>query len=413
MILFIFPAKGQDGLFKGKVLDADSHLPVSYANISVKELNTGCSADLKGEFSIILDKVPVHLLISHVGYETQQIRINTLPGELTIFLKEVARQLPEVEITTKGRPESFFKDDQYSILDYEVDSNLVYLLIYRYRLARSQLLCKTVNGDTVARSANLRFKPTGLKLDCLGFLHILSHDSAYQVLRLGNRLLLQYVYNLDEFKSTMSDCIASTDSLLYFREESYDHQTIYFFHVNRNNNRKEYFTRVRDEEKLKMLRKNPKDYLYHNMYSAPDNFDQMVDWAWANMILYRPNATTLLKVGDSLALFNTVDGTIDFYNLDAKFLGRITVPVNQTGEQNWSKEIFIDKSTHYLYTSFNTRGKSVLYIIDPATGQLKRILASDYLFPQKPRVHKNYFYYVYDVLGKSDNKQLCRQKLNF
>lgn len=100
-------------------------------------------------------------------------------------------------------------------------------------LAKPQLLCLTIYGDTIARSHAFPFKPTGLFLDCLGYLHVLSRDSAYQVYTRGNKALIAYSSGLERFKSVMSNCVTSTEKYLFFRWESKDKLSIDFYGINR------------------------------------------------------------------------------------------------------------------------------------------------------------------------------------
>jgi hypothetical protein len=207
--------------FKGKILDRETRAVITGANITISGTRRGTSSNDNGEFSIIIYNLPVYMTVSHLGYETQRIWLdNPSAPFITVLMNPVSRLLPEVEIKAKNEPLPFFKDNKYSVLDYEVDSNRVYMLIYRFRMVNSELLCKSVNGDTIAHSGILPFKPTGLFLDCMHNLHVLSDDSAYQVRRESDHLILYYPAEITRFRSVLADCVTSTDSLLFFRKES-------------------------------------------------------------------------------------------------------------------------------------------------------------------------------------------------
>jgi len=406
--------------FKGKVLDRETRAVITGANITISGTRRGTSSNENGEFSVTIYNLPVYMSISHVGYETQRIWLdNPSAPFITVLMNLVSSLLPEVEIKARNEPVPFFKDNQYSVLDYEVDSNLVYLLIYRFRLVNSELLCKSVNGDTVARSGTLRFKPTGLFHDCMGNIHMLSADSAYQVWRKRDHLDLLYPIGLSRFNLVLPGCVASTDSLLFFRKETPDHQSVDFYTIDRKTSRKQHLTMVRDEAKLKMLHDNPMDYFYLMMDTIPGvmmdtiagDGGQGAEWIWVKKILYKNNKSTLHRIDDIMCIFNTADYTLALYTLSGEFTSKLKMPIEKIDDGKWTSEIYIDNIEKTVYTSFRKGELYTIYRINLNTGELKRKLTTDHEFPQKIRVHNDFLFYLYTIPGKGDNKHLYRQKL--
>jgi hypothetical protein len=395
----------------GKVIDKETYSGLPNVNISFAGTTSGCVTDREGEFSVYLDTIPVYMIISHLGYETQRIWLENASGGVNILMKPVAKLLQEVEIRARKEPVPFFKDDQYAVLDYEVDNTLVYLLIYRFRLARAELICKSDQGDTIASSGNLNFRPAGLYADCLGYIHVLSADSAYQVFLNKDTIIFPHKADINKFQSTMSNCLVSTEELLFFREESYDHLTVNFFSINKITKQKYYIASLRDEARTKMLQKNPIDQYFLYMDTIADGNIPMVDYAFIRQIVYKPNASVLEKIGDTLAVFNTTDGTIDLYNLNGMYISGLKLPLRQSNEEKWTREIFVDQIAHIPYTTFIKNGRSVLYRIDLNNGELNFALSTNHIYPRKLRIHDNFLFYLYDLPGTGDNKHLFRQKI--
>jgi hypothetical protein len=395
----------------GKVMDRNSMEGISNVNISILGSRLGCSTNSTGEFSLPVDSLPVNLIISHLSYETRRIWIEKESYAFTILLDPVTRTLKEVEVTSKNEPVPYFKDEKYSVLDYEVYDDLVFLLIYKFRLQKSELICKTVFGDTVARSEKLDFKPARLFLDCLGCLHVLSADSAYQVFLVKDSLKLAYAYGIQKFNSTMANCVASTDDRLFFREESRDHLTVNFYDLERKTSKKHYLASVGDKEMLTVLYNNPIDHYYLLHDTIPDGNEAMATWAWVHKIMYKPNTSVLRKLGDTLVLFNTTDGSVDLYNLDGKYINGLSIPVSDAVEGDWTREIYIDDFTLTPYTSFCKNGRMAICRIDLSNGELEQVLKTSHVFPDKLRFQHDHLFYLYDVPGEADNKQLFRQKL--
>jgi hypothetical protein len=406
-------AVAQKQHYFGKVLDNNTHTGIPDANLSISASKTGCTTDQNGEFSFYSDITPIFVTVSHLGYESLKIRLDKSSGGFTLLLKPVASLLREVEISAKNEPEPFFKDDQYSILDFVADSDLVYLLIYRFRLAKSQLLCKSVSGDTVACSGIITFRPAGLYRDCLGYIHVLSQDSAYQVFLEDDSLYFPYAFEIQKFYSTISDCVASTDDWLVFKEESFYHQVIDFYMVNRNSSQKQMLEKVTDKEKTNLLIKNPSDNFFMWLDTIPGDWEDFKEWSYVRQILYKPNASVLKRIGDTLCLFNTVDGTFNLYDTDGKIISHRKLIFHGNEKEDWTREIYADQISHKAYTSFAKNGNVILSRIDFNSGELTRVLHPVHQFPGKVTVQHSFLYYLYDIPGTGDNKRLYRQKIDF
>lgn len=327
------------------------------------------------------------------------------------MLKLQAQMLKEVEIKAENEPELFFKDTQYSVLDYTVDSNQVYMLIYRFRRAESEVLCLSISGDTASSSGSLQFRPNELFHDCLGHIHVLSHDSAYQVFKDYTILRLIYASEIERFRRTLSDCVASAGDLLFFRKVSRNQLGVEFYTINRLTSERQHLTNANDEEKLKMLRRNPDDNSLMMMSGIPDGREAFQEYVWVKKILYKPNTSTLHKIDDMLCVFNTADYTLELYTLGGEFTSKLKMQVQETRDGRWTTEIYIDKIEQKAYTSFLKNGRMTLYRIDLNNGNLRRIASTPHMYPQKVKVHNNFLFYLYDIPGEGDNKHMFRQKL--
>ncbi|MFH1160781.1 MAG: carboxypeptidase-like regulatory domain-containing protein [bacterium] len=404
-------AQKQNFYFYGKVLDRETRAAILNVNIRFTGTPIGCTTNRNGEFSFFIDTIPVYMIITHLGYETQRIWLDNTSASISIMLQPASRMLKEVEIKAKNDPVPFFKDNRYSVLDYEVDSNRVYMLIYLFRLAESELLCKSVEGDTAARSGALPFRPDRLFLDCMGNMHVISADSAYQVYKDQHVLNLLYAVDLERFNKALSECVASAGELLFFRKISQNKLEVEFFHINRKTSEKQQLTRADDEENLRMLRRNPEENSMMILSRIPEGRDNLVQWSWVQKVLYKPNTSTLRKVDDILCVVNTADHTLELYDLNGTFTAKLNLQIDQVDAGQWTTEIYIDHIEKKTYTSFLKNGKCTLYRINLNTGELKRILTVSHTFPQKIRIHNNHLFYLYDLPGKGDNKHLFRQKL--
>lgn len=415
LLIFVSGSAGAQRQYKyffGQVLDQSSLKPITGVNISFQGLKLGSVTDKKGEFSFFLDTIPVYMVVSYMGYETKKIWLDGTSAKLSIRLSPAALTLQEVEIVAKPGPETFFKDDSYAVLDYEVDSSRVYLLIYRFTLAASELLCKTVDGKPVANSGQLPFKPDSLFRDCLGNVHVLSHDSCYQIYTDSAGIRLIYPTTMDKFETILKNCVASTSSKLFFKKVTNDGFGVDFYRVDRVTRANERVASVVDEENLRQLRRNEDDYGRIRSSKIPDGRSEFQEWNFARKVMYKPRTASMVRIGSSICVFNTADMTIEFYTPDGDFTSKVRLDLSKAADGRWTKEILVDAVRNTAYTTFNRNGEFALYRVNPEDGSLVRSSKLTHFYPQSIKVHDGKVFYIYNLPGEPDNKHLFKQTLS-
>lgn len=85
---------------KGRVINEKGE-PVAGASVSVKNTNTGTMTDKNGEFSLEVPHEHVTLVVSYIGYESQELTLGS-HRNFKITLKPGSQQLGEVVITSFG-----------------------------------------------------------------------------------------------------------------------------------------------------------------------------------------------------------------------------------------------------------------------------------------------------------------------
>ena len=412
--LFVFAGNGSVAqrnynFFYGKVFQAGTKTPMPEVNLTIEGTRTGTVTDKTGSFSFFVDTLPATMIVSHVGFETKTILLDATSFSLTLYLTRKPTELQEVEIRANAH-EAFFKDDHYAVLDYEIDSNLVYLLIFRQRLSKAELVCKSIYGDTVATSVMFYFRPERLFKDCLGNLHVLSHDSGFQVFRQEKLLHLIHPVNLKKFDDVLRNCIASTPEVLFFQKISAHGQNVEYYGVNRKSLLKNPITQVGDEKKMKMLRRNTDDAQLLGSAIPPNSREDFVTWNYVHKILYRPVKTFLCRIGDYICIFNTPLRQIEFYDANGNFSYKLALKIDNVKDGRWTNDIMIDERSEKIFTTFVSNGLYNLYEIDMNSGILKKRLTIFHYYPEKIRVYNYFVYYLYNVSGDPDNKMLYRQK---
>ncbi|HEY5507890.1 MAG TPA: SusC/RagA family TonB-linked outer membrane protein, partial [Paludibacter sp.] len=94
-------AYAQQGTIKGTVLDENSTNSIIGATVRLKGQQGGTVTDAKGNFSLNAKTLPVTLLISGIGYKTQEIDVYEAEP-ITVNLAEEQNRLSEVVVTALG-----------------------------------------------------------------------------------------------------------------------------------------------------------------------------------------------------------------------------------------------------------------------------------------------------------------------
>jgi iron complex outermembrane receptor protein len=90
-----------DFVVKGKVTDANSGTPLAAATISVKGTNNRTSTDDNGNYSLTVANEAAVLIVSFVGYESQEITVGG-QATLNVLLKPVSADLASVVVVGYG-----------------------------------------------------------------------------------------------------------------------------------------------------------------------------------------------------------------------------------------------------------------------------------------------------------------------
>ncbi|MET0463413.1 MAG: TonB-dependent receptor [Chitinophagaceae bacterium] len=100
LLIFAFSAAAQSGRTTGRIISGEDNKPLSGASIQLKGRAEGAVSDETGAFAVSV-QTGDSLVISMVGYETREIRINVVES-LTISLQPVAAAMQDVVVVGYG-----------------------------------------------------------------------------------------------------------------------------------------------------------------------------------------------------------------------------------------------------------------------------------------------------------------------
>ncbi|MFD2036233.1 SusC/RagA family TonB-linked outer membrane protein [Belliella marina] len=101
-LLVISPVTIADKNISGKVVEEISGLPIPGVMVVVKGTTLGTVTDLDGGFSIEVEEKDLVLVLSYVGYKTQEIKVPASQTRIQIMMSEEISDLEQVVVTALG-----------------------------------------------------------------------------------------------------------------------------------------------------------------------------------------------------------------------------------------------------------------------------------------------------------------------
>jgi TonB-dependent SusC/RagA subfamily outer membrane receptor len=101
---FIQATNSNLGLQKilGKVIDSKTNETIPFCSVTIDGTRTGTSSNEMGEFELSVKEFPQTIIISHINYQQQEIKISSSSKNLIIKLEPLVFELEEVTISNKG-----------------------------------------------------------------------------------------------------------------------------------------------------------------------------------------------------------------------------------------------------------------------------------------------------------------------
>jgi len=432
---------------KGSVRNELTSGPVPEANIKVFGTNQGAPTGKDGKFTLAVDKLPVTIVISCVGYDRAIYDILEKPASpLMILLRPVTYVLKEVEISQLTYS-AVYEDKTYSVLDYELMGDKVLLLVFRNVAKHAGMVLLSRESDTLAVSDLPETPPQLLCRDFLGNVHYYSRmGKAYQCYYNADGQSIDFLRptSVDSLEKYVMPYLFRISGRLYFQEK-----VLYGFGTSvgyySKDSGKQYVRNCMNEKKISEYRDDMSFYLRWNgaigSYVFPeddieseDRFNFSISQgeggaygkneARAQKFEFYNMIYPLFKLNeDTMAFFNFGGDLLELLDPDGKVIS--TVPINfhkgSTGINplakndriendgwRWGTKILADEATHSLYAMFLKSGMVMVRKIDPGTGNLGDTNIIPFPFPEKVKLFRGEAFFLSKKSGAHENWKLLK-----
>ncbi len=392
----------QSYFIRGKVLDYDTKQPIYNAHIKIKGTESGTVSDENGRFYLLSEKSIIAIEISHVAYEKKKMQVDFQQNqELQIVLKKHIDTLPEATVIAHAI-ENLVERMLYDVVDYEILGDSILLLTYSWKEQQNPwLIIMNQKGDHVYKQ--LAIKEGSLYKDCMGNIHLVSKDKAYQLFVDSNRLYFLYPIEVDSFKKILNPCVASINQKFYIQQYSYHNQVLSYYLATEHNAAKTIRV-ISDKVALRMLA--DRNRFYNMGARGVTEFDIRFE----EMCFFDPIFAPMLKLRDSLVILNFVEDSIELYELKGKLIRKTAMSFHK--KKGWKEEIFSDEITGKIYAVYRKDGLTKVAEINLLHGTLgEEISIPRFKYIEKIKAYNGNLYFLYRANKPNELTNLYKMKL--
>lgn len=441
----------QTVVFSGVIKDEQTLKPIRDVNIKVYGTALGTSTDQNGNFSLNFNKIPATLIFSCVGYELASHTITAISEKPIEFqLRPKAYLLQEVKISSK-KYSYLFKDNDYSVLDYEITGDNLVLLVFKYQLKKSELVLLSRSGDTLAFSPLPEVPPVKLFKDFLTNIYYISKaENAFQFLynERNNRIEYYHGKAVDSLQAFINPFIFKISDRLYFQEQLAGGFGTAFGYFEKGTGKK-YIRKYLNDAKIS---ERIDDQTFYNKWNnllgknyllESDDIESELAFDFSisrregggfgknearahQFEFYKMIYPVVRTNDDNIAFFNFATDTIELMNKDGNLIYKSAITFHKKSSSNsdpagpvklsnpdwrWGCSILVDEYSREVYTSFLRNGMVKVQRIDLETGNLKNGTVLPFPFPEKIEIYKGDAYFLIKRDGTNDKWKLIKCKI--
>ncbi len=412
-------------IIKGTVIDTTSLKPIENVNILSKTDKNGTVSDKNGHFSLFVKLLPDTIQLSHIGYKTKTIIISS-KADSVFVIKLVGKitTLKETVITSRKNSVYNEKKENIIILDYTFINNDILLLQKEInRRSGKSLVLLNEDFDTLFISKSIPKDSKLLFKDCLNYCHLLTKDSAYQIMFNSNGISFLKPVDIGRFYAILNDCLFENDNNIFFKKKLRLGFGEEIYAINKINKKKTLFIKCIDTTNLLGYLSSSSyisgKYWGHNIPVASIENDSLLISNIRNYefrsrylkeIAYKAIENKAVLLHDTLVYFDYVNSIIQMYSSNMKLVR--TIIVDYQNNKGWQHNIIKDNVAQKVYTLFKTNGFYIIYEILIHEGRLKKIMKIPYFNTEKIKINNNRVYFLHkNDMGAQNFSKLYKSKI--
>ena len=389
----------------GHVIDSLSQKPISNINIVSIEDNIGVVTNNNGFFEMVVSSSPITLEFSFVGYYNKQTFIlNVSDTNFLVRLSPKTYTLNEVTILSDNNTYNS-QINNFTLLDYDFIGDSILILQKRRSLGGiPSLILLDKNYDTLLFNKDIPRGSNKIFKDCLNSYHLITKDSAYQIVINHDNILFYEPHDIDWFYETLENCLFKKGENIFFEfsiYQGYGHEIIF---VDETNKKKYLFLKYVDEKSLYSLRDDistiSSTYFLHSVVNASTNDSLTV----SHINNYNRDSRFINDIADqaienTICLFNDTIFYFNYYESKIQSFSNVHIPPNEVkidckNTFGWGPNLQVDQIEGKIYSIIKSKLFYKVYLVNTKLGKLDYITKVSIFRCENLKINNGFIYYL-------------------
>ena len=405
LLLFMGNFSFAQFIVEGTIIDAFNNLPIENANIQLKGQEKGSTSNEFGKFSLEIESLPVSLLISHIGFETEEYLIEVQSEEeVFIFLFPEVNVLDEITVIPKDQIKSLSDVDEYSINHFEISDDKIYCLEFYGTFKKYNLRIKNLSGDVISSLKLNDIKGlSGLSKSCNNNVYLLTSSKAVAIKNVDAQIDLRSSIQLDTFKQLVQTCKLINNKKLYYINEFHNglSSEVSMYDID-----KDLLKTMRSISNKEQVSNYKKDRQFIDRSESIGNIETnnvgkneairnlQEDGDFLSKIFYKPEHPIFIGAqNDGIIIFNHIESKLEIYRDDVLVS---EVDIVYPKDKRWLKKIIFDEITQKAYGIFDFKGRIGIkeIIVENGKTKLVAVLKTSIQNSKSIRVYNGLVFYL-------------------
>lgn len=402
---------------EGNVMDISNDSILANAKVSTNTYLLTITDDY-GYFKIPYNQSITYINVQMLGYEQKIIQLQNINPNKPLSIKLIPKTEQLKEVMVEGKQLIYNrKINKYDVLDYTFMGDSLFVLQKQMGKNNRSLILLNQNFDSLAVLNTLPKNSKALFKDCLGYVHLLTKDSAYQIVLYQNEILFYKPYAMQHFNEIFKPCLFSLNGSLFFEQalaNGYGHQ---IFFLNDSLKQKQNFIRSIDYKNANEFLQNSEIYRYYSTIPFASTNDSATiarislshfNLEYLTRIENKPIQNTIYLYKDTIVYFNYHNAKLQLYSNVKKEPKNIDI-VYDRDKSNWTNNILEDPVNKSLYMLKKERAVYKIYHLEVQTGKLTYVSALSIFKGKDLKINNGYLYYLTNASNSAYHiKKLAR-----
>jgi len=385
----------KDFTIRGTIFDSLTLEPVANVEVVISGFTDKTYTDEDGFFTLAAPAKSCEVELHCISYNPKKSVLNsTVPAEL--YISQRSYSLSSVEISA-NRPKDLMPGISYQIMDYEFFGESIILLAYeKQSFLAPKLLLINKNGDTLC-AVDVQ-KPLKLCRDFDNKVYFMSKTTSFEINADSNRITLCNPMNNEDFENINNSIVGHDGNNYYLRQYLYNDQILNYYDYDECNDELICFRTITDMETIQRNRWGA----YFDGKEEDIRFQQLI----MNRALYAP----LIKLQDTILLFNFLQSKLEKYSLTVDTISEVSIDFHKS--KSFSNDLYIDQLQSKVYTLFRKNGISQIKEISTDNGVIMQTIdIPDFVFIENIKINDGTLYFLYKSKDLSEYKKLYAMKI--